>query len=46
MTTPSWIRCAIDSRKSSEEGIELPINSLDPQREACKAYIVGQRHEG
>lgn len=46
MTTPSRIRCAIYTRKSSEEGLEQSFNSLDAQRETCEAYIVSQRHEG
>ena len=40
------MRCAIYSRKVSEEGLELAFNSLDAQREACAAYIDSQRHEG
>ena len=39
-------RCAIYSRKSSEEGLDQDFNSLDAQREACEAYIASQRHEG
>lgn len=39
-------RCAIYTRKSSEEGLEQEFNSLDAQREACEAYIASQRHEG
>jgi DNA invertase Pin-like site-specific DNA recombinase len=39
------VRCAIYSRKSSEEGLEQSFNSLDAQREACTAYIDSQRHE-
>ena len=39
-------RCAIYTRKSSEEGLEQEFNSLDAQREACEAYIKSQRHEG
>jgi len=39
-------RCAIYTRKSSEEGLEQDFNSLDAQREACEAYIRSQRHEG
>ena len=39
------IRCAIYTRKSSEEGLELEFNSLQAQREACEAYIKSQRHE-
>jgi DNA invertase Pin-like site-specific DNA recombinase len=41
-----WMRCAIYTRKSSEEGLEQSFNSLDAQREACQAYIASQRHEG
>jgi len=40
------IRCAIYTRKSSEEGLEQEFNSLDAQREACEAYIASQKHEG
>src|SRR5271167_2847480 len=40
------IRCAIYTRKSSEEGLEQSFNSLHAQREACEAYITSQRHEG
>jgi site-specific DNA recombinase len=40
------VRCAIYSRKSSEEGLEQEFNSLQAQREACEAFIVSQRHEG
>ena len=40
------VRCAIYTRKSSEEGLEQEFNSLDAQREACEAYIDSQRHEG
>ena len=40
------IRCAIYTRKSSDEGLEQDFNSLDAQREACEAYIASQRHEG
>ncbi|MGE0719070.1 MAG: recombinase family protein [Alphaproteobacteria bacterium] len=40
------IRCAVYTRKSSEEGLEQAFNSLDAQREACEAYIRSQRHEG
>jgi DNA invertase Pin-like site-specific DNA recombinase len=39
-------RCAIYTRKSSEDGLEQAFNSLDAQREACEAYIKSQRHEG
>jgi site-specific DNA recombinase len=40
------LRCAIYTRKSTEEGLEQDFNSLDAQREACAAYIASQRHEG
>src|SRR6266542_1727106 len=40
------LRCAIYTRKSSEEGLEQAFNSLHAQREACEAYIKSQRHEG
>src|SRR5438067_6812357 len=39
-------RCAIYTRKSSEEGLEQEFNSLQAQREACEAFICSQRHEG
>lgn len=41
----SKIQCAIYTRKSSEEGLELEFNSLQAQREACEAYIKSQKHE-
>src|SRR5436189_949564 len=40
------LRCAVYTRKSSEEGLEQQFNSLDAQREACEAFIASQRHEG
>src|SRR5437899_2569008 len=43
---PSRKRCAIYTRKSSEEGLEQEFNSLQAQSEACEAYIRSQRHEG
>lgn len=42
----SKLRCAIYTRKSSEEGLEMDFNSLDAQRESCGAYVVSQRAEG
>jgi site-specific DNA recombinase len=39
-------RCAIYTRKSSEESLEQSFNSLDAQREACETFIASQRHEG
>jgi DNA invertase Pin-like site-specific DNA recombinase len=40
------LRCAIYTRKSTEEGLEQDFNSLDAQREACEAFISSQKHEG
>ncbi|WP_298846526.1 recombinase family protein [uncultured Ruegeria sp.] len=40
------IRCAIYTRKSSEDGLDQDFNSLDAQYEACAAYVASQRHEG
>ncbi len=40
------IRCAIYTRKSTEEGLDQDFNSLDAQHEACAAYIASQKHEG
>ena len=37
------LRCAVYTRKSSEEGLEQEFNSLDAQREACEAYIASQK---
>jgi site-specific DNA recombinase len=45
-TLPKLLRCAIYTRKSSEEGLEQGFNSLHAQREACEAYIVSQAGEG
>ncbi|MFN4155121.1 MAG: recombinase family protein [Paracoccaceae bacterium] len=46
MIQKPMIRCAIYTRKSSDEGLEQAFNSLDAQHEACAAYIASQRHEG
>jgi len=40
------LRCAIYTRKSSEEGLDMEFNSLDAQRESCEAYVASQRAEG
>jgi site-specific DNA recombinase len=40
------LRCAIYTRKSSEEGLEQGFNSLHAQREACEAYVLSQTGEG
>jgi site-specific DNA recombinase len=45
-TPPKVLRCAIYTRKSSEEGLEQDFNSLHAQRESCEAYIKSQKHEG
>jgi len=39
-------RCAVYTRKSTDEGLDQAFNSLDVQREACAAYVLSQRHEG
>lgn len=46
MSAVKTIRCAVYTRKSSEEGLDQDFNSLHAQREACAAYIQSQRHEG
>ena len=43
---PSRLRCAIYTRKSTEEGLDQEFNSLDAQREAAEAFIQSQRREG
>jgi site-specific DNA recombinase len=45
-STRRRLRCAIYTRKSSEEGLEQEFNSLDAQREASEAYILSQKHDG
>lgn len=45
MTKPQ-VRCAIYTRKSTEEGLDQGFNSLDAQHEACSAFVASQRHEG
>ena len=44
--TPKVVRCAVYTRKSTEEGLEQAFNSLDAQRESGEAYVAAQRHEG
>jgi len=46
MTISPGVRCAIYTRKSTEDGLEQDFNSLDAQHEACAAYVASQRHEG
>ena len=43
---PKVVRCAIYTRKSTDEGLEQDFNSLHAQREACEAFIRSQHHEG
>jgi site-specific DNA recombinase len=43
---PKPVRCAIYTRKSTEEGLNQEFNSLDAQREAAEAYILSQKHDG
>ena len=40
------LRCAVYTRKSSEEGLDQAFNSLDAQREACQAFVTSQAGEG
>jgi site-specific DNA recombinase len=40
------LRCAVYTRKSTEEGLDMEFNSLDAQREACEAYVASQKPEG
>ena len=42
----STVRCAVYTRKSTEEGLQQEFNSLDAQREAAEAFIRSQKHEG
>jgi DNA invertase Pin-like site-specific DNA recombinase len=46
MSEPKTRRCAIYTRKSTDEGLEQEFNSLDAQRESCAAFILSQAHEG
>ncbi|MEO7247510.1 MAG: recombinase family protein [Novosphingobium sp.] len=46
VSTVPKLRCAIYTRKSTEEGLDKAFNSLDAQREACAAYVMSQQHEG
>ena len=45
-TTLPLVRCAIYTRKSTEEGLQQEFNSLDAQRESAQAFIASQQHEG
>ena len=44
--SPRLLRCAIYTRKSTEDGLNQPFNTLEAQREAAEAYILSQRHAG
>ncbi|WP_240782353.1 recombinase family protein [Roseococcus sp. SYP-B2431] len=44
--TTKKLRCAVYTRKSTEEGLEKEFNTLDAQRDACEAYVLSQRAEG
>src|SRR5713101_8030651 len=44
--SPGPLRCAIYTRKSTEDGLNQPFNALEAQREAAEAYIFSQRHVG
>ena len=46
VSTPPAIRCAIYTRKSTEEGLDQQFNSLDAQRDSSEAFIASQQHEG
>src|SRR5260370_42365506 len=46
MLAPKPVRCAVYTRKSTDEGLNKEFNSLDSQREAAEAYVLSQRHEG
>jgi site-specific DNA recombinase len=46
MTAKKTVRCAIYTRKSTDEGLEQEFSTLEAQREACEAYIKSQAHEG
>ena len=46
MSALPHIRCAVYTRKSSDDGLDQEFNSLDAQFEACAAYVASQRHEG
>ena len=45
-TDVKLVRCAIYTRKSTEEGLEQAFNSLDAQRESGEACVAAERHEG
>lgn len=46
MSERKYIRCAVYTRKSTDEGLDMEYNTLDAQRDAATAYIQSQRHEG
>ena len=44
--TTKKLRCAVYTRKSTDEGLDKEFNTLDAQRDACEAYVASQRAEG
>jgi DNA invertase Pin-like site-specific DNA recombinase len=46
LATVRKLRCAVYTRKSTDEGLDKEFNTLDAQREACEAYVASQRAEG
>ena len=46
INVPRAVRCAIYTRKSTEEGLQQDFNTLDAQRESGEAYIAAHKHEG
>ncbi|WP_338324263.1 hypothetical protein [Dankookia rubra] len=44
--TVKKLRCAVYTRKSTDEGLDKEFNTLDAQRDACEAYVASQRAEG
>jgi DNA invertase Pin-like site-specific DNA recombinase len=45
-TSVKKLRCAVYTRKSTDEGLDKEFNTLDAQRDACEAYVASQRAEG
>src|SRR5687767_12071620 len=45
-SAPKAVRCAVYTRKSTEEGLDQEFNTLDAQRAACEAFIASQKGEG
>ncbi|HWA97843.1 MAG TPA: recombinase family protein, partial [Pirellulales bacterium] len=45
-SAPEVVRCAVYTRKSTEEGLQQEFNTLDAQRESAEAFVRSQTHEG